>query len=222
VTAYIDAHRDQFGVGPICRVLSDAGVPAAASTYYAARARPPSARSVHDGQLAAEIKRVWKDSDEIYGARKVGLQLRREGIPAARCTTERLMRQLGLRGGRRGRRTRTTIPARTAGQPPDLVRRNFHAPAPNRLRVVDITYVPIWSGGFAYVALVIDAFSRMITGWEAAGHMRTSLALDALEMAVSARLRAGQQVAGVIHHSDYAEVGVKPENLRMAWSGCAC
>jgi putative transposase len=203
VTAYIDAHRDQFGVGPICRVLSDAGVPAAASTYYAARARPPSARSVRDGQLAAEIKRVWKDSDEIYGARKVWLQLRREGIPAARCTTERLMRQLGLRGVRRGRRTRTTIPARTAGQPPDLVRRNFHAPAPNRLWVVDITYVPIWSGGFAYVALVIDAFSRMITGWKAAGHMRTSLALDALEMAVSARLRAGQQVAGVVHHSDH-------------------
>jgi putative transposase len=203
VTAYIEAHRDQFGVGPICRVLSDAGVPAAASTYYAARARPPSARSVHDGQLAAEIKRVWKDSDEIYGARKVWLQLRREGIPAARCTVGRLMRQRGLRGVRRGRRTRTTIPAAAASQPPDLVKRNFHAPAPNRLWVVDITYVPIWSGGFAYVAFVIDAFSRMITGWKAAGHMRTSLALDALEMAVSARLRAGQQVAGVIHHSDH-------------------
>ena len=201
--AYIDAHRDQFGVEPICRVLSDAGVPAAASTYYAARARPPSARSVRDGQLAAQIARVYKDSDENYGVRKVWLQLRREGIPAARCTVGRLMRQLGLRGVRRGRRTRTTIPAAAAGRPPDLVQRNFHAPAPNRLWVVDITYVPLWSGGFAYVAFVIDAFSRMITGWKAAGHMRTSLALDALEMAISARLRSGQQVAGVIHHSDH-------------------
>jgi len=202
VSAYTDAHRDQFGVEPICRVLSGAGVPAAASTYYAARARPPSARSVHDGQLAAEIKRVYKDSDENYGARKVWLQLRREGIPAARCTVERLMRQLGLRGVRRGRRTRTTIPARDQARPADLVNRDFRAPAPNRLWVVDITYVPVWSGGFAYVAFVIDAFSRMITGWKAAGHMRAELALDALEMAIAARLRSGQQVAGVIHHSD--------------------
>jgi putative transposase len=202
VSAYIDAHRDQFGVGPICRVLSDAGVPAAASTYYAARTRPASAQAQRDAALAGEIQRVWKDSDENYGARKVWLQLRREGIPAARCTVERLMRRLGLRGTRRGRRTRTTIPAKDQARPPDLVNRDFRAPAPNRLWVVDLTYVPIWSGGFAYVAFVIDAFSRMITGWKAAGHMRASLALDALEMAVSARLRAGQDVTGVIHHSD--------------------
>ena len=203
MVAYIDEHRGQFGVQPICRVLSDAGVPAAASTYYAARARPPSARSVHDAQLAAEITRVWKDSDENYGARKVWLQLHREHISCARCTVERLMQAAGLAGVRRGRRTRTTIPAGDQARPPDLVNRDFRVPAPNRLWVVDITYVPIWSGGFAYVAFVIDAFSRMITGWKAAGHMRTSLALDALEMAVSARLRAGQQVAGVIHHSDH-------------------
>jgi len=105
---------------------------------------------------------------------------------------------------RRGRRTRTTIPAGDAAAwPPDLVNRDFRAPAPNRLWVVDITYVPLSGGGFAYVAFVIDAFSKMITGWKAAGHLRTSLALDALEMAVSARLRSGQQVAGVIHHSDH-------------------
>jgi putative transposase len=202
VIAFIDAYRGQFGVEPICRVLSGAGVPAAASTYYAARARPPSARSVRDAQLAAEIQRVYKDSDENYGARKVWLQLRREGIAAARCTIERLMRQLGLRGTRRGRRTRTTIPAKDQARPPDLVNRDFRVPAPNRLWVVDITYVPVWSGGFAYLAFVIDAFSRMITGWKAAGHMRAELALDALEMAISARLRSGQQVTGVIHHSD--------------------
>ena len=201
--AFIDAHRGQFGVGPCCQVLREHGVQIAPSTYYAARARPPSARSVRDAQLAAEIQRVYKDSDENYGARKVWLQLRREGIAAARCTVERLMRQLGLRGVRRGRRTRTTVPARGEALPPDLVQRNFHPPAPNRLWVVDITYVPVWSGGFAYLAFVIDAFSRMITGWKAAGHMRTSLALDALEMAISARLRAGQDVAGVVHHSDH-------------------
>ena len=103
---------------------------------------------------------------------------------------------------RRGRRTRTTIPADRAAWPPDLVNRDFRAEAPNRLQVVDITYVPLTAGGFAYAAFVIDAFSRMIAGWKVAGHMRASLALDALEMAVSARLRTGQQVAGVIHHSD--------------------
>jgi putative transposase len=115
---------------------------------------------------------------------------------------ERLMRQSGLHGVRRGRRARTTIPAKRQAWPPDLVNRDFHAAAPNRLWVVDITYVPITAGGFAYAAFVIDAFSRMITGWKVAGHMRASLALDALEMAVSARLRTGQQVTGVIHHGD--------------------
>ena len=201
--AFIDAHRDQFGVGPCCQVLREHGVRIAPGTYYAARARPPSARAVRDAQLAAEITRVYKDSDENYGARKVWLQLHREGIAVARCTVERLMRQLGLRGTRRGRRIRTTIPGRGEAWPPDLVQRDFRAPAPNRLWVVDITYVPIWSGGFAYLAFVIDAFSKMITGWKAAGHMRTSLALDALEMAISARLRAGQDVTGVVHHSDH-------------------
>jgi transposase InsO family protein len=134
---------------------------------------------------------------------------------------ERLMRQAGLRGVRRGRRTRTTISADRGAWPPDLVNRNFHAEAPNRLWVTDITYVPITAGGFAYTAFVIDAFSKMITGWKVAGHMRASLALDALEMAVSARLRTGQQVTGVIHHGDYAEAGVKPRNPGLPCSGRA-
>jgi putative transposase len=203
VIAFIDAHRDQFGVGPCCRVLRAHGVPAAASTYYAARARPPSLRAVRDGQLLGEIKRVYKDSGEVYGARKVWLQLRREQITAARCTVERLMRQAGLHGVRRGKPRRTTIPADRGAWPADLVRRNFGAPAPNRLWVVDITYVPLQRGGFAYAAFVIDAFSRLICGWKVAGHMRTSLALDALEMAISARLRGGHQVSGLIHHSDH-------------------
>lgn len=202
VIAYLDAHRDQFGVGPACRVLTASGVPIAASTYYAAKKRPPSARARRDAALLTQIKRVCKESGEVYGARKVWLQLHREGTGAARCTVERLMRQAGLAGVRRGRRTRTTIPAGRAAWPPDLVNRNFHAAAPNRLWVAGLTYVPLSPGGFAYVAFVIDAFSRMIVGWKAASHMRTSLALDALEMAISARLRAGQSVAGAIHHSD--------------------
>jgi putative transposase len=202
VVAFIDAHRGQFGVQPICRVLTEHGVRIAPGTYYAARKRPPSARACRDGVLLAEITRVYKENGEVYGARKVWLQLHREHVACARCTVERLMRQAGLRGVRRGRRTRTTIPANRGAWPPDLVNRDFHADAPNRLWVVDITYVPVTAGGFAYTAFVIDAFSRLITGWKVAGHMRASLALDALEMAVSARLRAGQQVAGVIHHGD--------------------
>jgi putative transposase len=202
VAAYIDANRGQFGVQPICRVLTASGVPVSPSTYYAAKRRPPPARARRDAALLAEIKRVYAESGEVYGARKVWLQLRREHIPAARCTVERLMRSAGLAGVRRGRRTRTTIPADRDAWPPDLVNRDFRATAPNRLWVVDLTYVPLSPGGFAYVAFVIDAFSRLIAGWKAAGHMRASLALDALEMAVSARLRAGQAVTGVIHHSD--------------------
>jgi putative transposase len=203
VIAYLDAHRGQFGVEPACRVLSAHGVPIAPSTYYAAKRRPPPARARRDAALLVQIKRVYKESGEVYGARKVWLQLHREGIGCARCTVERLMRAAGLAGVRRGRRTRTTIPAdRRASWPPDLVNRDFHAAAPNRLWVVDLTYVPVTAGGFAYAAFVIDAFSKMIVGWKVAGHMRASLALDALEMAVSARLRAGQQVTGVIHHGD--------------------
>jgi putative transposase len=125
----------------------------------AARKRLPSARARRDTALLAEIKRVNRESGEVYGARKVWLQLHREGITYARCTVARLMRQAGLRGVRRGRRTRTTIPAAPAAWPPDLVHRNFHATAPNRLWVVDLTYVPLTAGGFAYTAFVIDAFS---------------------------------------------------------------
>jgi putative transposase len=219
MVAYIDEHRGQFGVQPICRVLHEHGVAIAPSTYYAARKRPASARAARDAWLTAEITRVYKESGEVYGARKVWRQLRREGIGCARCTVERLMRAAGLAGVRRGRRTRTTIPADRPGWPPDLVNRDFRAAAPNRLWVVDITYVPLTAGGFAYTAFVIDAFSKMIAGWKVAGHLRASLALDALEMAVSARLRAGHSLTGLVHHSDYAEVGVKPRNCGLALSG---
>jgi len=175
----IDAGRDRFGVEPICRVL---GVPT--SSYYAAKARPPSARRVRDEQLKPEIRRVWDANYQVYGARKLWAQLRREGVQVARCTVERLMRELGLTGAVRGTTRRTTIPAEVAGpRPADLVERCFSASAPDRLWVADLTSVRTWSG-FVYAAFVIDAYSRLLVGWQLATHLRTDLALDALEMAI--------------------------------------
>lgn len=203
---FIDEHRERFGVEPVCRVLKAAGLQTAPSSYYAWRSRPASARSRRDEQLCAEIERVHKENYGVYGARKVWRQLHREGIVVARCTVERLMRALGLRGVRRGGRTRTTTADPAAQRPADLLQRDFTAPAPNRLWVVDLTYVATWAG-FVYVAFCIDAFSRLIVGWRAAATMRTELPLDALEMAIWFRQRAGHPVAGVVHHSDAGSQG---------------
>jgi putative transposase len=137
----IDQHRGRFGVEPICRVLE---VPT--STYYAAKQRPPSARRLRDTQLKAEIRRVWDDNYQVYGARKVWRQLQREGLQVARCTVERLMGELGIAGVVRGKAKRTTIADTQAPRPADLVERQFTAPAPNRLWVADLTYVRTWSG----------------------------------------------------------------------------
>jgi putative transposase len=201
--AYIEAYRDQFGVEPICRALRLVGVAISPSGYYAARARPPPARAARDAALAKQILRVYKDSGERYGAWKVWDQLNREGIAAARCTVERLMRALGLRGVRRGgyKKVRTTHSDPSQQRPDDLVGRQFAPNAPDRLWVVDFTFVPTWAG-MAYTALVIDAFSRLIAGWRTAAHHRTDLVLDALVMAVTYRARQGVKVAGLIHHSD--------------------
>jgi len=202
VVAFIEAFRDQFGVEPICRALRQAGVRISPSGYYAARARPPPARAVREAALEKQILRVWKDSGERYGAWKVWDQLNREGIAAARCTVERLMRTLGLRGVRRGGyKVRTTRPDPSQGRPEDLVNRDFAPDAPDRLWVVDFTFVPTWAGT-AYTALVIDAFSRLIAGWRTAASHGTDLVLDALVMAVTYRARQGVKVAGLIHHSD--------------------
>ena len=191
--AYIDANRDRFGVEPICQLL-----PIAPSTYYAAKRRLPSARALRDEELKVEIRRIYDDNFGVYGARKVWRQLHREGIAVARCTVERLMRELGLQGVRRGKTRRTTTPDATAPRPADLVERNFSATRPNQLWVADLTYVATWSG-FVYVAFVIDAFSRFLVGWQAARSLRTDLALDALEMAIWRR-QAGLE--GLVHHSD--------------------
>jgi putative transposase len=191
--AYIDQHKGRYGVEPICRVL-----PIAPSTYYQHTKGPRSARAVRDAQLKVEIRRVHAEHLGVYGARKLWRQLHREGIVVARCTVERLMGELGLEGVRRGKPQRTTTPDAAAARPADLVERNFSAQRPNQLWVADLTYVATWSG-FVYVALVIDAFSRYLVGWQAARSLRTELVLDALEMAI---WRRQAQLEGLVHHSD--------------------
>jgi putative transposase len=209
MSRYIDTHRDRFGVEPTCRVLQ-----VAPSTYYAAKARPRSARAVRDAELKLHIERVYKANYQVYGAEKIWRQLAREGIQVGRDRVARLMRQLGIRGVQRGKPKRTTIsadPTHTE-RPADLVNRTFTAREPNRLWVADLTYVPIHSG-FCYAAFIIDAYSRAIVGWRVATTLRAELALDALEMAIWAR--AGQPLEqqpaqgrltatleGLVHHSD--------------------
>lgn len=218
MVAFIDAHREAYGVEPICAVL-----PIAPSTYYEQKARAADprrlpARAQRDARLRPEIQRVWQANRRVYGAKKVWKQLNRETIPVARCTVARLMRELGLRGVVRGRRLKTTIPEAQADRPQDLVQRAFRATRPNQLWVADLTYVATWRG-FAYVAFVIDVFSRRIVGWRATSSLRSDLALEALEQALYDR----DTDAGLIHHSDrgtqylsiryterLAEAGIEP------------
>jgi len=174
---YIDDRREVHGVESICKVL-----PIAPSTYYEAkrreedwRRRPPRVR--HEEMLGAEIRRVWDENHQVYGARKVWRQLNREGIAVARCTVERLMRSMGLQGAVRGRTTRTTVPNMNASWPLDLVRREFSSSRPNELWVADFTFVATWAG-FVYVAFVIDVFSRMIVGWRVSSSMSAELTLS--------------------------------------------
>jgi putative transposase len=199
---FISEDKSRFGAGPICRVLTEHGVPVAPSAYYGAAGRGPSARAARDEHLKAEIRRVHAGSYGVCGARKVWLALNREGAALARCTVERLMRELGLHGARRGKRIRTTRPDGAAARPAGLVRRQFSPPGPDRLWVADFPYVPTWAG-MVYVAFVIDACSRRIPGWRAATSMRTALVLDSLEHALWTR-RRGQRgsLAGLIHHTD--------------------
>ncbi len=195
--SYIDDHRDRFGVEPICDALQFAP-----STYYAAKQRPPSTRSIRDEELKPEIRRVHKENFSVYGARKVWCQLHREGTTVARCTVERLMGDLGLEGRRRGRKRKTTIPADISERPADLVDRQFVATAPNLLWIADITYVATWSG-FAYTSFIFDVFSRRIIGWRVSNTLRADLALDALEQAIWTRQSENtEDLDGLVHHSD--------------------
>jgi transposase InsO family protein len=200
MVAFIDAHREEYGVEPICAVL-----PIAPSTYYlhkqcAADATRRSPRAQRDAVLCDDIRRVWTTHQEVYGVRKVWRQLRREQIIAPRCAVERLMRSMELRGVvRGGRRVQTTVPDAVDARPLDLVARDFTATRPNELWVSDFTYVATWRG-FVYVAFVIDVFSRYIVGWRVSSSMRTDLALDALEQAICERQPAGTDE--LVHHSD--------------------
>ena len=197
MVAFIDAHRDDYGVEPICGIL-----PIAPSTYYEHmlfRANPElrSTRAKRDDELIPEIQRVWDENHGVYGVRKVWRQLNREGFDVARCTVERLMGKIGLQGVVRGRSFKTTIPDDVADRPADLVNRDFTAIRPDQLWVADLTYVATWSG-FVYVAFVVDVFSRMIVGWRVSSSLRSDLALDALEQALHARPETDE----LVHHSD--------------------
>ena len=183
-------------------MLAEHEIKIAPSTYYATKSRPPSARAQRDQGLKPQITRVYEENLAVDGADKIWTQLNREGTPVARCTIERLMRELNISGARRGRAwTVTTQPGDDALRPADLVSRDFRAPAPNRLWVADLTYVKTHSG-WVYVAFIIDVYSRMVVGWQASRSLRSDLAIDALEMAVWNRQRAGHNLDGLIHHSD--------------------
>ncbi len=219
MVSFIDEHREEHGVEPICQQL-----PIAPSTYHEQKAREadPSRlpeRVVRDTQLREEIERVWKEHFGVYGARKVWRQLKREKIDVARCTVERLMREMGLEGAIRGRKyKKTTIVDEASERPADLVHRDFTADRPNRLWVADLTYVATWVG-FVYVAFITDVFSRKIVGWRVSNSLRSDLALDALEQALHAR----PGIDALVHHSDrgvqylsiryterLAEAGIEP------------
>jgi transposase InsO family protein len=196
---FIDEHKDRFGVEPLIGVLrgTDAGF-LSVSGYYAAKTRPPSARAVADAALCEQITAVHAANYSVYGVRKMHTALHRAGVEIGRDRLARLMRQLGLQGVRRGKPKRTTIADSAAARPADLVRRQFHAGRPNQLWVCDLTYIRTWVG-FAYLALVIDVYSRRLVGWALTTHLRTDLPLEALEMAIWAR---NQRLDGLIHHSD--------------------
>jgi transposase InsO family protein len=218
--AFIDDHREAYGVEPICKIL-----PIAPSTYHehAARRADPtkrSARAKRDEALKAEIRRVFAANFEVYGADKVWRQLRREGFDVARCTVERLMRGMGLRGVVRGKPVKTTVSDKAAPGPLDHVKRQFQAPRPNVLWVSDFTYVATWQG-FVYVAFVIDTFARRIVGWRASRTAHAGFVLDALEQALYDRRPVHR--GGLVHHSDrgsqyvsikyterLAEAGIEP------------
>ncbi|MEU2961207.1 IS3 family transposase [Streptomyces albidoflavus] len=217
LVAFIDEHRARFGgVEPICRVLTEHDCKIAPSTYYAhhKRLQVPSARTIRDAELKPLIQQIFDANYRVYGARKVWRELHRQGHFVARCTVERLMRELGVAGAVRGKKIITTIPDGSVERAPDLLDRNFVAPAPNRCWVADFTHVSTWSG-VVYVAFVVDTFSRRIVGWSAALSKETRLVLDALDMALWQRDRDEKphQRGELIHHSD---AGSQYTSFRLA------
>ena len=199
MVSFIDAHREAYGVEPICKEL-----PIAPSTYYESKAReagraPVATRTRRDAVLRAEIRRVWEENFGVYGVRKVWRTLNRQGFAVARCTVARLMAEMGIRGVVRGRRSKTTLTAKELARPADRVDRVFEASRPNALWVADLTYVATWRG-FVYVAFVVDAYARRIVGWRVSDSLHTDLALNALEQALYDR--AVGVDGALVHHSD--------------------
>jgi transposase InsO family protein len=216
----VDEHRGTFGVEPICAVVQ---IAPSAYRRHAARQRNRSllsARARRDDALMPKVEAVWNANLRVYGADKVWKQMNREGDTVARCTVERLMRRLGLRGVKRGKMVRTTISDTKVVCPLDKVNRQFRAQRPNQLWVSDFTYVSTWQG-WLYVAFVVDVFARRIVGWRTSSSMTTDFVLDALEQALYAR--QPERDSSLVHHSDrgsqyvsiryserLAEAGVEP------------
>ncbi|WP_326614420.1 IS3 family transposase [Streptomyces scopuliridis] len=217
LVTFIDEHRDRFGgVEPICRTLTQHSCKIAPSTYYACKKRleTPSPRAVRDEELKELIQEVYQSNYRVYGARKVWRVLNRQGHAVARCTIERLMREIGIAGAVRGKKVITTLPDPTAARAPDRVDRDFVAAAPNRTWVADFTHVAAWAG-VVYVAFVVDTFSRRIVGWSASMSKETQLVLDALDMGLWQRDREGRPPAPgqLTHHSD---AGSQYTSFRLA------
>lgn len=202
---FIDIHRHRYPVESIIRALASTNAKIAVSSYYAFKARKPSARTIRDQRLATRILEVYTQNYSCYGVRKIWHELNRhyqqEFGTVAKCTVERLMRQLGIQGVTRRKKRPSTRSVAPSQCPVDLVKRDFHRGGPNQLWVADITYVPT-SMGWVYTSFVLDAFTREIVGWKVASHLKTDLAVDALVMGLAERRRAGEDVRGLTHHSD--------------------
>ncbi len=210
ICRFIAEHRDQFGVVPICRVLTEHGCTIAPRTFYAWLARPLSKRALWDATITAVLASYYVERDEhgrrkpesLYGSLKMWAHLQRQGIEVARCTVERLMRVNGWRGTTRTKRVRTTIAEPSAPRPPDLVDRNFRVDRPDALYVADFTYVRMVPC-FAYTAFVIDAFAGTIVGWEVSTSKETAFVERAVNQACMLRSMQGNPLRErTIHHSD--------------------
>jgi putative transposase len=202
IVGFIDEYRQVYGVESICAVLREHGIQIAPRTYRKARFRAPAERDVADAYLENALRELAGSPEQMYGRRKMTRYLRRQGHRAAFCTVDRIMRALGMNGIVRGRRHRTTIPAKGGVRAGDKLNRDFTTDAPNLVWVADFTYVSTWTG-WAYVAFVVDAFSRAIVGWTVSASKTTALVSKALNMAIWRRDHYGNPVTeGLIHHSD--------------------
>ena len=205
IVDYIDAHRDRFGVEPLCRVLTKHDVPIAPSTYWAHKAEPVSQADWDDAHMANAALDVWRANRSLYGADKLATAMRKAGYDVGRDQVARLMKILAIEGVRRGKhRTVTTRRDPTAARHPDLSRRAWHTPTrPDMWWVADFTYV--WTlEGFVYTSFVTDVYSRRILGWRVTSSKATPLVMSALEQALFTRRRHAARFRsnGLVFHSD--------------------